>query len=89
MTSNFYQVAGLLAQSEAGSFEIMLGHLLAAVVFSFVGVFVFFASLWLMEKLTPFSIVTQVIEEHNMAVALIVGMIVLGIAIIIAAAVLG
>ena len=64
-------------------------HLVAAVVFSIVGVIVFFASLLLMEKLTPFSIIKEIGEEHNQAVAMIVSAIVVGIAIIIAAAILG
>ena len=80
----------LVAQESRGTSIDMLGeHLLAAVVFSIVGVIVFFASLLLMEKLTPFSIVKEIGEEHNQAVAMIVSAIVVGIAIIIAAAILG
>ena len=79
----------LLAQTPTGGWELLGQHLLAAIIFSIVGVIVFFASLLLMEKLTPFSIIKEIGEEHNMAVAIIVGAIVLGIAVIIAAAVLG
>ncbi len=80
----------LVAQTSQGSSTDMLGqHLVAAVVFSIVGVIVFFASLLLMEKLTPFSIIKEIGEEHNQAVAMIVSAIVVGIAIIIAAAILG
>ena len=80
----------LVAQESRGTSIDMLGeHLLAAVVFSIVGVIVFFASLLLMEKLTPFSIVKEIGEEHNQAVAMIVSAIVVGIAIIVAAAILG
>lgn len=79
----------LVAQSPTGGWEVLGQHLLAAIIFSIVGVVVFFASLLLMEKLTPFSIIKEIGEEHNMAVAIIVGAIVLGIAMIIAAAVLG
>lgn len=79
----------LFAQTSSGSWELLGQHLIAAIIFSIVGVIVFFASLLLMEKLTPFSIIKEIGEEHNMAVAIIVGAIVLGIAIIIAAAVLG
>ena len=79
----------LLADETANNWELLGQHLIAAIVFSVVGVIVFFASLLLMEKLTPFSIIKEIGEEHNMAVAIIVGAIVLGIAIIIAASVLG
>ncbi len=80
---------GLLAADPPSNLELLGQHLIAAVIFSVVGVIIFFASLLLMEKLTPFSIIKEIGEEHNMAVAIIVGAIVLGIAIIIAAAVLG
>ncbi len=87
----------LVAQSVAENFqqpivnrlELMGQHLIAAIVFSIVGVIIFFGSLLLMEKLTPFSIIKEIGEEHNNAVALIVGAIVVGIALIIAAAILG
>ncbi len=79
----------LFAQAPSSGWDLLGQHLLAAIIFSIVGVIVFFASLLLMEKLTPFSIIKEIGEEHNMAVAIIVGAIVLGIAIIIAAAVLG
>jgi putative membrane protein len=79
----------LFAQTPSSSWELLGQHLLAAIIFSIVGVIVFFASLLLMEKLTPFSIIKEIGEEHNLALAIIVGAIVLGIAIIIASAVLG
>ena len=69
--------------------EILGGHLIAAIVFSLVGIIVFFLCLLLMEKITPFSIVKEIIDEHNQALALIVGAVVLGISLIIAAAILG
>jgi hypothetical protein len=75
--------------SEPSAADVLFGHLIAAIVFSIVGIVVFFGSLWLMEKLTPFSIVKEIDEEHNQALAIIVGAIVLGISVIIAAAILG
>jgi uncharacterized membrane protein YjfL (UPF0719 family) len=88
------QPAFLIAQDalviERGTSWDMLGqHLLAALVFSLLGVVVFFAALLLMEKLTPFSIAKEIGEEHNTAVAMIVSAMVLGIALIIAAAIKG
>lgn len=68
----------------------MLGaHLIAAVVFSLVGIVVFALCLFLMDKITPFSIVKEIGEEHNVALGIIVGAIVLGISIIVAAAIQG
>ncbi|MGV3485256.1 MAG: DUF350 domain-containing protein [Planctomycetaceae bacterium] len=80
----------LIGQAEPQSSMSLLGqHLIAAVVFSVVGVIVFFVCLLLMEKLAPFSIIKEIGEEHNEALGTIVGAMVLGISIIIAAAILG
>lgn len=77
----------LLAQET--SLQLLGRHLLAAVVFSIVGIVVLVVSLFLMDKLTPFSIVHEIVEEHNQAMALIIGAIVIGVSLIIAAAILG
>lgn len=69
--------------------QLLGAHLIAAVVFSLVGVVVLGLCLLLMEKLTPFSIVHEIGEEHNQALATIVAALVLGVSIIIAAAILG
>jgi len=85
-----FEMAMPLAQEVAASPVQMLGaHLIAAVVFSLVGIVVFALCLVLMEKLTPFSIIKEIGEEHNVALGIIVGAIVLGISIIIAAAIFG
>ena len=64
-------------------------HLLAVVVFSMVGIVVFIGGIYLIEKLTPFSISHEIIEEHNPAVATVLGAIIIGMSLIIAASVLG
>lgn len=74
---------------ETNGWDLLGQHLVAAIVFSVVGIVVFFALLLLMEKLTPFSIIKEIGEEHNVAVALIMSSIVIGMAIIIAASILG
>jgi putative membrane protein len=90
---NQISAALLLAAAEssqgAGSSGLLWYHLLAVAVFSVVGIVVLTICLFLMEKLTPFSIVKEIIEEHNVALSVIMGSIVIGISIIIAAAILG
>ena len=58
-----------------------------AVVFSFLGVLIFWASFLLIDKLTPYHLWKEIIEEHNTALAIVVGAMSLGICIIIAAAI--
>ena len=85
-----FGMMSLLAQDDApGSMQLLGGHLIAAVVFSLVGIVVFFLCLLLMEKLTHFSLVKEIGEEQNQAVAMVVSSIVLGISIIIAASIFG
>ena len=68
---------------------LLANHLVAAVVFSLLGVIVLIGSLFLIEKITPFSITNEIEEEHNSAMAMVVSAIIIGIAIIIAAAIHG
>jgi putative membrane protein len=54
-----------------------------------VGIVVLFLAIFLMEKLTRFSITKEIVDEHNTALAIIVGAIVIGVSIIIAASISG
>jgi hypothetical protein len=67
----------------------MLLQLIAAVIFSALGIAVLAFCFWLMEKLTPFSIIKEIEEDHNIALAIIVGAVMIGLSIIIAAAMHG
>ena len=84
------QAAALSAGSEdMVGLALLVQHLIAVVVFSVVGVIVFAVSLYIIEKLTPFSIIKEIGEEQNVAVSILVGAIVLGISMIIGASILG
>lgn len=79
----------LVSPARGTTVDVLVEHLVAATVFSIVGIIVFVLCLILAEKLTPFSIIHEIGEEHNMAVSIVVAAIVLGVSIIIAAAILG
>lgn len=84
------QTAEMAATDVTGSRSgFLLEHLIAAFVFSFVGVIVFAVCLVLMEKITPFSLLHEIGEEHNIAAAIVIAAIVLGVSVIIAASILG
>jgi len=89
MAANVIAVNALLAADDELGIGLMLRHLVAAVVFAVVGIVVLAISFWLMEKLTPFSIVKEIEEDQNVALAVIVGAVVIGVSVIIAAAILG
>lgn len=64
-------------------------HLMAVGLFSCVGILVLLVCLVLMEKVTPYSITNEIVEEHNTALAIVVSAIVLGVSLIIAASIIG
>jgi uncharacterized membrane protein YjfL (UPF0719 family) len=62
-------------------------NVINAVVFAFLGIAVFTIAFVLLDKLTPYHLWKEVIQEHNTALAILVGALSIGICIIIAAAV--
>ena len=79
----------LAAEEESNRLAVLGGHLLAVVVFSLVGIIVFIGGLYLLERMTPFSIHREIIDEHNTSVGIVLGAIIIGMSLIIAASVLG
>ena len=65
----------------------LVHSLVNAVVFSLVGILVFVISFVVMDKLTPYHLWKEIVQEHNMALAILVGALSIGISLIIAAAV--
>ncbi len=61
----------------------------AAVLFSFIGVIFFGFAFWLIERLVPFSLRKEIEEDQNTALGIVIASIILGIAIIVAAAIHG
>lgn len=68
---------------------LLMRHLIAAAVFSVMGVVIFAVSILVLNKCLPFSLRKELEEDQNVAVGVIVGAMLLGIAIIIAAAIAG
>ena len=62
-------------------------HLLLTLLYSGVGVAVFAVTLYLMSILSPFSIKKEIEEDQNTALGIIMGSILIGLALIISAAI--
>ena len=61
-----------------------------SILYTMVGVMVFWLASWLFERLTPaYDLWKELIEKQNVALAILVGCMCLGLAIIIAAAIHG
>ena len=90
MFSSFASVSVVLAETVSGGSNLAtLGtHLLAVVVFSLVGVLVLASCFWIMKRMMPFSVTKEIEEDQNIALAIIMGSVIVGMSIIIAAAIL-
>lgn len=76
-------------EGSGGGFSVVAQQALAAVVFAFIGLVVLALSIVLMSKLMPLPFWKEIEEDQNTALGVMVGSIVIGISIIIAAAIHG
>ena len=67
----------------------MMQTFLSTLVYTIFGVIVFGFAFWIMVKVSPFSIRQELETDHNTAIAILMGSVILGLAIIIAAALHG
>jgi uncharacterized membrane protein YjfL (UPF0719 family) len=63
------------------------GQLLNAAVYAFLGIVIFLAAFLIVDKLTPYHLWNEIVHDKNVALAILIGAISLGMCIIIAAAV--
>jgi putative membrane protein len=64
-----------------------IANVISALVFTFIGIFIFVLAFIIMDKLTPYHLWKEIVQEHNMALAILVGAMSIGICIIIASAI--
>ena len=89
MFSNSFLMIPLLAQATDAAVGLpKLGHLMAVIVYSLVGLIILGASFWVMKKMMPFSLTKEIEEDQNTALAIIMGSVIIGMSMIIAAAIL-
>jgi putative membrane protein len=65
----------------------LLSNLIAAVLFAVLGIVTFVVAFVVIDRLTPFTLWKEIIDEHNTALAILIGAIALGMSIIVAAAI--
>jgi len=80
--------AALLA-AEGDGFSLVAQNAIAAIIFAVIGLVVLAVSIVLMSKLMPLPFWKEIEEDQNTALGVMVGSIVIGISIIIAAAIHG
>lgn len=65
----------------------LAANLVAALVFAGLGIAVFLVTFVAVDRLTPYALWKEIIDEHNTALAVLIGALALGMSIIIAAAI--
>jgi uncharacterized membrane protein YjfL (UPF0719 family) len=65
----------------------LMPNLIAALVYAALGIVIFIFAFVLLDRLTPGSLWKEIIEEKNVALAVMVGGISIGLSIVIAAAI--
>ena len=69
--------------------EDLTGVLVTTAVFTVFGLLIFGIAYMIIVKATPFSVRKELEEDHNTAIAIVIGSVIIGIALIIAAAIQG
>jgi uncharacterized membrane protein YjfL (UPF0719 family) len=67
--------------------EIHWGAMLAALAYAVVGLVVFALAFVIVDRLTPYHLWKEIIDDQNVALAIIVGSVAIGIAMIVSAAI--
>jgi len=71
------------------SIETLLPVLITTIVFVLLGLITFALAFFVITKVTPFSVRKEIEDDQNTALAIVIGSIILGTALIIAAAIHG
>ncbi len=69
------------------NYQAELGQLVLTVVYFIVGAALFAASIFIMEKVTTFSIRKEIEEDQNIALGIVIGSVLIGLAIVLSAAI--
>ena len=65
----------------------LLVNLGNALLYSFLGIVIFVVAFFVMDNFTPYNLWKEIVEEKNMALAILIGAMSIGMCVIIAAAV--
>jgi len=66
---------------------IQLSNVVNAVVYAAIGIVIFAGAFLVIDKVTPYNLWKEIVQEHNIALAILLGTMSLGICVIIASAV--
>ena len=67
--------------------DMHLTQIASTVIYTFLGIGLFAVSYALIERACPFSVKKEISEDHNVALAIIIGAVIIGISIIVSSAI--
>jgi len=67
--------------------DLHLGPIIATIVYSIIGIILFIIAYKVIDIFTPYSIHKEISEDHNVALGVIIGSVMIALSIIIAAAI--
>jgi uncharacterized membrane protein YjfL (UPF0719 family) len=75
--------------TEPWNWQYLLWHVVQVLIYVGIGLGLFAVAYLIIDKLTPFSLYKEINQEKNVALAVVLGSVFLGIALILAAAIRG
>lgn len=75
----------LIDEATAFSPEQLLDPVVTTLVIGVVAIALLFVSIYLMERLSPFSLRKEIEDDHNTSAAIVMGAVIIGVAMVIAA----
>ena len=67
--------------------SIQINSVVNAIVYAAIGIVIFGGAFLVLDKITPYNLWKEIVQEHNLALAILLGAMSLGLCVIIAAAV--
>jgi len=64
-------------------------YIVACLVYSLLGILILGVAFWVIEKITPENLWKEIIEEHNIALAIVCAAFIIAVAIIVSASIHG
>jgi uncharacterized membrane protein YjfL (UPF0719 family) len=64
-------------------------HFIGSLIYAVVGLVVFAGAFWAIARVSPFSVRKEIEEDQNTAFAIVIASVIIGIAIVVAAAIQG
>lgn len=77
----------LFAMAAGNTFEKIVEPIIFTLIFTMLGILVFGVAFFVMTKITPFSIRKEIEEDQNTSLGIVIGSVIIGLALIISAAI--